>query len=141
MGDCGILPRWEATSVTKMTLKVLVVEDDSLVRAMATETLEEAGFAVVEAATGEEAMRHCGERTADVLFTDIRLPGAVDGWDIAERCREANPKLEVIYATGYSALHSRRVPRSTLFHKPYTPEQLVNAVAAAGRCVQRDRGE
>jgi CheY-like chemotaxis protein len=123
-----------------MTLKILVVEDDSLVRAMATEALEEAGFAVVEAATGEEALRYCRQRLADVLFTDIRLPGAIDGWDVAERCREANPKLHVIYATGFSGRHSRPVPHSMLFHKPYTPEQLVNVVAAAGRCVKRDRG-
>jgi CheY-like chemotaxis protein len=121
------------SSAMAMTLKVLVVEDDGLVRAMATEALLDAGFAVLEATTGEEALNYCRQRIADVLFTDIRLPGAIDGWEIAERCREANPQLPVIYATGYSAQHPRRVPRSTLFHKPYTPEQLVSAVMAAGK--------
>lgn len=110
---------------------VLVVEDDGLVRAMATEALMEAGFEVVEASSGEEAVTYCRQRHADVLFTDIRLPGAINGWDVAERCREDNPQLPVIYATGFSALHSRPVPRSTLFHKPYTPEQLVCAVKTA----------
>lgn len=116
-----------------MTFKVLVVEDDFLVRMMATEALREAGFEVMEAATGEEAVNYCCQRIADVLFTDIRLPGAISGWDIAERCREADPQLPVIYATGFSALHPRPVPRSTLFHKPYTPEQLVSAVTAASK--------
>lgn len=120
-----------------MTLKVLVVEDDSLVRAMATEALLEAGFAVLEATTGEEAVNYCRQRIADVLFTDIRLPGELDGWDIAERCRESNPQLPVIYATGYSVLHPRRVPRSTMFHKPYTPEQLVSAVVAVDKARAR----
>ena len=116
-----------------MAVKVLVVEDDSLVRAMAAEALVEAGFEVVEATTGEEAVHFCGQQVADVLFTDIRLPGEISGWDIAERCREANPDLPVIYATGFSALNPRPVPRSTFFQKPYTPEQLVSAVVAASR--------
>ena len=116
-----------------MGLKILVVEDDVLVRAMATETLLDAGFEVLEASTGEEALDFCRRQMADVLFTDIRLPGSITGWDIAERCREANPHLPVIYATGFSANHPRPVPRSTLFHKPYTPDQLIGAVTAASK--------
>jgi CheY-like chemotaxis protein len=81
-------------------MKVLVVEDDELVREVAVEGLTEAGFEVVEAASAEEALARCEEHVADVLFTDIRLPGSLDGWDVAEQCRETNPGLPVIYATG-----------------------------------------
>jgi CheY-like chemotaxis protein len=116
-----------------MTLRVLVVEDDDLVRGMATEALVEAGFRVIEATTGGQAVDYCGQQIADVLFTDIRLPGPINGWDIAERCRRANPRLRVIYATGFSAMQPCPVPESTLLHKPYTPEQLVRAIRAAGR--------
>jgi ferritin-like metal-binding protein YciE len=54
---------------------------------------------VIEASDGEEALAWCKQRVADVLVTDIRLPGRIDGWQIAERCREHDPELPVIYAT------------------------------------------
>ena len=69
-------------------MKVLVVEDEELLRAVAVQALEDAGFQVIEATTGEEAIGKCQE-ALDVLFTDIRLPGKINGWDIAERCRDA----------------------------------------------------
>src|SRR5688500_16910987 len=103
-------------------MKVLLVEDDDLVRTVAVDALEEAGFDVIEAVNGEEAMERCRERVADILFTDIRLPGRVDGWDIAERCRELNPDLPVVYATGFSLDAPRPVPGGRLLHKPYQLE-------------------
>jgi CheY-like chemotaxis protein len=99
-------------------MKVLVVEDDELVREVAVEGLMEAGFEVVEAASAEEALARCEEHVADVLFTDIRLPGSLDGWDVAEQCRETNPGLPVIYATGFSHVRPRPVPGSVWFQKP-----------------------
>lgn len=108
-------------------MKILVVEDDPLVRIVAIEALLDAGFEVVEAETGSEALEHC-KNGPDVLFTDIRLPGKITGWDIAEQCRERNPGLPVIYATGYSQIEPRPVSGSILFQKPYRPEQLVSAI-------------
>lgn len=113
-------------------MKILLVEDDALVRLMAAEALTEEGFDVIEAETGEEALEHCREGIADVLFTDIRLPGNVSGWDIAEICRERHPNVRVIYATGYSDSEPRPVPDSILFQKPYLPAQVVAAVRALG---------
>jgi CheY-like chemotaxis protein len=90
-------------------MRILVVEDDALVREVAVETLTEEGYEVVEAENGETALEHCRDHTADLIFTDIRLPGDVNGWDIAELCRETNPDIPVIYATGYSDVDSRPV--------------------------------
>ena len=109
-------------------MHVLVVEDDDLLREIAVEALKEAGFQVIEAATGEEAIKKCRERVADALFTDIRLPGKIDGWDIAEHCREINPKLPVIYATGYSHVKHRPVPGSRYFDKPYSLDRIVDTM-------------
>jgi CheY-like chemotaxis protein len=109
-------------------VKILVVEDEALVRIMAVDALEEAGFEVIEAITGEEAMERCREQVADALFTDIKLPGKIDGWDIAEHCRTVNPNIPVIYATGFSLAEHRRVPGSRFFQKPYHPEEVINAV-------------
>jgi CheY-like chemotaxis protein len=73
-------------------VRILVVEDDSLVRELVVEALREEGYEVIHAANGEQAMAWCKRQIADVLVTDIRLPGEVDGWQIAERCREQDPR-------------------------------------------------
>lgn len=110
-------------------MRVLVVDDDDLVRTVAVDTLEEAGFEVIEAATAEEALDRCEEREADALFTDIMLSGNLDGWDVAEQCREAYPNLPVIYTTGYSLREHRPVPGSRLLPKPYKTAELVRVVS------------
>jgi CheY-like chemotaxis protein len=109
-------------------MRVLVVEDEELLREAVVEAFQEAGFQVIEAATGEEALERCQERVADALFTDIRLPGSVDGWDIAEHCRKVDPKLPVVYATGYSHATHRLVPGSRFFQKPYRLDRVIAEV-------------
>jgi len=109
-------------------VRILVVEDDSLIREFVVEALREQGFEVIHASDGEEALEWCKRQVADVLVTDVRLSGEVDGWQIAERCREHDPGLPVIYATGYSPVQPRPVPGSLLLQKPYHPDQIVQAV-------------
>ncbi|MBP1294244.1 response regulator [Bradyrhizobium elkanii] len=116
-------------------MRILVVEDDSLVREFVVEALREVGHQVIHAADGEEALAWCGRRVADVLVTDIKLSGKIDGWQIAERCREHDPELPVVYASGFSPVKPRPVAGSPFLQKPYHPEDIVKAVsdAAAGR--------
>ena len=114
-----------AVSTPQKRVKILVVEDDPLVRIVAAEALLDAGFEVVEAESGPEALENC-KKAPDVLFADVRLPGNITGWDIAEHCREKNPEIPVIYATGYSETKPRPVTGSICFQKPYTPQQLVS---------------
>ena len=109
-------------------MSVLLVEDDPLIRGFVVEALREAGYHVIHASTGEEALAWCKRHVADVLVTDVRLPGQVDGWQIAERYREQDPELPVIYATGFSHVRPRPVPGSVWFQKPYRTEQVVNAI-------------
>ena len=111
-----------------MPVRVLVVEDEMLVRVVAAEALRDAGFEVLEAGDGERALHLCKSAAVDVLFTDIRLPGGISGWDVAERCREKNPRMPVIYASAIAAMPPRPVPDSTWFQKPFTGDQVVNAV-------------
>jgi len=105
-----------------------VVEDDALIRELVVEALQEEGFEVIQAADGEEAFEWCRRQSADVLVTDIRLPGKVDGWQIAERCRGHHPDLSVIYATGFSPVIPRPVPGGVFLQKPFHPDEIVNAV-------------
>jgi DNA-binding response OmpR family regulator len=109
-------------------MRILVVKDDPLIREFVVEKLREEGFNVIHASNGEEALAWCKRRVADVLVTDIKLPGKVDGWQIAERCREHDPSLPVIYATGFSPVEPRPVSGSLSLHKPYQPEDIIKAV-------------
>lgn len=114
-------------------MRILVVEDDALIREFVAEALRDEGFDVIQASTGEEALTWCKQQVADVLVTDIRLPGKIDGWQIAERCREHDPELPVIYATGFSPVEARPVPGSVSLQKPYEPDEMVRAVKALAR--------
>ena len=114
-------------------MRILVVEDDPLIREFVVASLREEGYVVIHASNGEEALAWCERQAADVLITDIRLPGQIDGWQIAERCREHDPGLPVIYATGFSPVSARPVPGSLSLQKPYHPEEIVQAVRQVTR--------
>ena len=109
-------------------MRILMVEDDPLIREFTVQALREEGYDVIHASTGEEALAWCMRQAADVLVTDITLPGKVDGWQIAERCREHDPGLPVIYATGFSSVAARPVRGSLSLHKPYHPKEILQAV-------------
>ena len=112
--------------VQRRNATVLVVEDEILVRDMIAEELRDAGFAVLEAADGEAASGLlAADGTVDVLFTDIRLPGQLDGWAIARRARQVSAALPVIYATGHTVDRSAEVPGAIFLSKPYEPSQVV----------------
>jgi CheY-like chemotaxis protein len=112
---------------------VLIVEDEPLVREVIAVEFEEAGFEVVEAKSGEEAAAALDRGTRiDLVFTDLRLPGALDGWDVAERARRRDARMPVIYATGLSQSDGRRVPGSLLLTKPYHAAAVLDAAEMLG---------
>jgi CheY-like chemotaxis protein len=119
-------------------LVVLVVEDEWLLRDAIVDYLEEAGWRVLEAANGEDAISVLGrERAIDVLLTDIRLNGPINGWEVGEAFRQKHADKPVIYASGHSIEPPRQVPGSLFFDKPYRPSEILNAcrrLAAAWRC-------
>ena len=63
-----------------------------------------------------------------MLFTDIRLPGELDGWRLAATAREAKPELPVIYATGYTVDQGAAVPSGVLLKKPYRPSAITRII-------------
>lgn len=111
---------------------VLIVEDEDLVREIALVEFEDAGFAVVEAATGEAAIAHLSIMPFDLLFTDIRLPGKIDGWAVARRARELHPGLPVIYASGFPGDAIDVVPGSRFIRKPYCPTAILDVARELG---------
>jgi CheY-like chemotaxis protein len=115
-------------------IQVLVVEDEAMIHEVIGAALEDGGFAVVIAMSGEEAVAALEDPAADyrVLITDIRLRrDGITGWDVARRARELNPSAPVVYMTGDSSADwaAQGVPNSILLSKPFAPAQAVTAVA------------
>ena len=113
-----------------MPLTGLVVEDEGLLRFELVEELGAAGWRMREAANGEEALRLLTQTRArgekiDFLVTDIRLGGAVDGWQVAEVCRNAWPGLPVIYVSANPIAPDRKVAGSMFLSKPVDVESLI----------------
>jgi CheY-like chemotaxis protein len=111
--------------------RVLVVEDEFLVRDMIVQELALSGFEVLEAGSAEEGLQRLAEVDGvDLLFTDIRLPG-MNGWKLAEEIRARLADVPVIYASGY-AERMTPLPRSKFLQKPYLPAQILQAAAELG---------
>jgi CheY-like chemotaxis protein len=82
-------------------LAVLVVEDDFFVRCDVVGCLREAGYAVIESESGEEALALCKSgMSVDMIIADINLGGSASGWDVAKRFRSEQPNLLVVYISG-----------------------------------------
>lgn len=109
---------------------VLLVEDEVLVRAFIAEELRAAGCAVIEASHAQEALdyMHAGGKV-DLLFSDIQMPGALNGLQLAERIRHEYPAIPIILISGN--VEMAQSATSVLFlAKPYDVEQTVALVFA-----------
>lgn len=111
---------------------ILVVEDDADVRAYSVAALRELGYAVVEASDGPSALALLDERPANLLFTDVVLPGGMSGADVARGARDRHPNIKILFTSGYSrnaiVHHGRLDPGVQLLTKPFTFESLANKV-------------
>jgi CheY-like chemotaxis protein len=104
--------------------RVLLVEDEVLISDMVADALEEQGFAVHVVSNAADALRHIESgATVDVLFTDVHLPGGMDGSMLAERVRSLRPDMPIVYASGRwePDANSVLVSRSMFLAKPYDP--------------------
>jgi len=117
---------------TATPVSVLLVEDEILISHLVAEWLSERGFAVHEAATADEALRYIDDGGAvDVMFTDVNLPGKMNGAELARQARERRPELPIVYASGRyeSSDLGGLVPRSIFVPKPYNPEEVCTLLA------------
>jgi DNA-binding response OmpR family regulator len=119
-------------------IHVLVVEDEFLISEWVAQSLSEQGFAVQTVANAADALRCLSSDPVDVLFTDINLPGAMDGAALAWQARQMRPNLPVIYASARATLlrQEARVPGSVVVPKPYEPELLGRLLAATLRTAE-----
>jgi signal transduction histidine kinase/ActR/RegA family two-component response regulator len=118
------------------TETVLLVEDDELVRRYARDQLVALGYRVFTAANGVEALDVIRRRAdIDLLFTDIVMPGGMNGRALADAVREVRPELPVLFTSGYSEdaiVHDGRLdPGVLLLSKPYPRADLARSVRQA----------
>lgn len=117
-----------------MTYSILVVEDEDDVREVVATSLRHRGFSVLSVPNAEVALQILMEHVKfDLLFTDIVMPGIIDGFELADRAKRLQPDLKILYATGFA--HVPRRPADTLhgklIQKPYRPDELACEVRRA----------
>ncbi|MGV7216327.1 AAA family ATPase [Bradyrhizobium sp. UFLA05-112] len=112
---------------------ILVVEDDELVRNYVVAQLKSFGYRTIAAANGPDALVLVNRGTAfDLLFTDVVMPGGMNGRELAEAVARQRPGLPVLYMSGYpeaAMMHDGRLdPGITLLSKPYRPADLARSI-------------
>jgi len=138
---CAAAPAAEVRPAGTLRGRVLLCEDDALVRLLLAEALRSAGFEVVEAAHGAEAIQRAAHGKADLLVCDVVMPG-IDGPTLLGRLRAEWPELPCIFISGYprDAIErnfSRRSGgaavdgRAEFLEKPFSPSELIAKIESA----------
>jgi CheY-like chemotaxis protein len=111
---------------------VLVVEDDPLSRLHASNLVEDAGYIAIEAANADEAIAILESRKdIRIVFTDIDMPGSMDGLKLARAIRDRWPPIELILTSGHFDLRQDEIPeRGLFFAKPYRDEEIITTLQA-----------
>ncbi|MDX6439902.1 MAG: two-component system, cell cycle sensor histidine kinase and response regulator CckA [Gaiellaceae bacterium] len=109
--------------------RVLVVEDEEVVRRLVRQVLEGEGYEVLVAQDGEAAIEIAGRSTIDLLLTDLTMPN-VGGRELAERLRAEQPGLRIVYMSGYveDELSGALPPATSFLSKPFTFSELTEKV-------------
>jgi DNA-binding response OmpR family regulator len=116
------------------TVKLILVEDEQLILTCTQDALTEAGFEVLPAVTGTEALELLSDTPGcQAMMLDVRLEGPLDGWEVARQARSAQPDVAIIYTTTAetSDYEQHAVDRSVLVQKPYTLDRAVGAAFEA----------
>jgi two-component system, response regulator PdtaR len=112
------------------TIQVLVVEDEAFIRMDVVDMLRAAGFDILEAANADEAIllleSHSNIR---LIFTDIDMPGSMNGLKLAAAVRERWPPIRIIATSGHFKVRAGDLPADARFiPKPYMPVQIIDAI-------------
>ena len=118
--------------------KILVLDDEEIVRAAARRALEPAGYWVKTTSSPREALDLTRTFSIDLVLSDLKMPGEMDGIEFLKRVKDASPATEVIIITGFGsvrgAVDALRYGAFDYLEKPVNPEDLLRTV---GRCVER----
>jgi PAS domain S-box-containing protein len=115
---------------------VLIVEDDPFVRSYAVMSLHSLGYRVTAAVDGNDALQQLGtDIHVDLLFTDIVMPGGINGWELADLARKARPRLRILLTSGYAletlTAQGHLRDGSAILAKPYRKAELARRLREA----------
>jgi CheY-like chemotaxis protein len=110
---------------------VLVVEDSAIVRMGAVDLVMDAGYEALEAQDADEAIRILESRSdIDLVFTDVQMPGTMDGIKLSHYIRDRWPPVRIMVASGKTILEESSLPvGSRFFSKPYADHTIADAMA------------
>jgi heterodisulfide reductase subunit A len=135
-GECEAICPTGAINLSdegRKAFRILVVDDETIVRDSLKDWLEDDGFSVDTASSGEEALERLGQEGFDLLLVDIKMPG-MDGVEVLRRAKESVPEMPVIMITAYAtvdtAVEAMKVGALDYLIKPFDPEKLVPMVEA-----------
>ncbi|PYE42648.1 response regulator receiver domain-containing protein [Rhizobium sp. PP-F2F-G20b] len=116
--------------MTHSKILVLVVEDEPLVRMGIVDYLEDVGFTVLEAGNADEAITVLmSNLDVRIMFTDVDMPGGMDGLRLAAAVRERWPPIKIIVTSGHRKVNVDDIPaQAEFFPKPYDPEAISHAL-------------
>jgi DNA-binding response OmpR family regulator len=113
-------------------IKILLVDDDEVLRFTLSEILEQSGFAVTTAANVPEALKYISSETYDVLLSDLHMPGAGDGLTVVSAMRHSNPKAVTMLLSAFpemdAAAHAILLQADEILVKPMDVDALVSAI-------------
>jgi CheY-like chemotaxis protein len=115
-----------------LAICVLVVEDEPTVRSLAIDVLSDAGFETIEAGDAAQALDVLKdpEQEIDILFTDVRMPGGMNGLELARVAKRRRPELRVIVTSGY--FEREELPKGADFiSKPWSASGLISKILRA----------
>jgi CheY-like chemotaxis protein len=116
---------------TKLSKRVLIVDDDFVTAISASTMFIDLGYETTIALSGEEAIDILnGQNTFDLVFSDIVMPGGINGIDLSQRINKSNPGLTVLLTTGCSDTGRKALLRFPVVSKPYGPSDLTRALTA-----------
>lgn len=121
-----------ATSLEPQASTILVVEDEVLIRMTISQYLRDCGYRVVEAANADEALQVLQSNIAiDVVFTDVEIPGSMDGFALAKWVRENRKGLDVVLAASPARAANAAAElceSGPMLEKPYEPQVIVDTI-------------
>jgi DNA-binding response OmpR family regulator len=116
--------------------RVLVVEDETLLRIDISEHLRACGYEVLEASSAEEATNTITGMHVDLMFTDVQMPGSIDGLDLVQWVLVTRPSVKIIVASGIPDMRRKLTAlcaEAHFFDKPYAVEAVEARISAALR--------
>jgi DNA-binding NtrC family response regulator len=117
---------------TSFVPKIIIVDDEPLIRMYARQIVEQAGYTAVEAANADQALQLLADDGVTALVTDVQMPGSMDGLDLARSVKASWPEIAVVVMSGRQLPRPSELPENARFlSKPFSEQRLVDVLADA----------